>query len=346
MARIRTIKPEFFRHEGLQDCEAENPGSYVMLVFAGLWGHCDKAGRFEWRPRQLKLDILPFLNFDMGKTLALLERIGVLFQYEVDGVKYGCIPSLAEHQRFSGKEAQEPEKHPAPPVKQRGSIGEFSSGGVAGSASGAVIEAAHPPMPGVNRLTLCDDEKQSKSAKNDAGSNGEAMGKHLPAQEREGNGIREEEGKGSKNSEAKASGADAPLAADPPKPIDLQKLVWDTGVKFLQYNGQNERNARSLLGKWVKTHGPPAVLDALRRAEVAASPEPVSYITKVLENGRKTGFTSVEDAFAGLEVRAASAVERASGAGWREGGYVDPSSDVWPAEEDARGGGDLVRAVG
>lgn len=147
-------------------------------------------------------------------------------------------------------------------------------------------------------------------------------------------------------SEAKASGADAPLADDPPKPIDLQKLVWDTGVEFLKSHGLTERQARTLLGKWTKTHGPPAVLDALRRAEVAASPEPVSYITKVLENGRKTGFTSVEDAFAGLEVRAASAVERASGTGWREGGYVDPASDVWPAEEDARGGGDLVRAVG
>lgn len=45
MARIRTIKPEFFRHEGLQDLEQANPGAYAMLVFAALWGHCDKHGR-------------------------------------------------------------------------------------------------------------------------------------------------------------------------------------------------------------------------------------------------------------------------------------------------------------
>lgn len=112
MARIRTIKPEFFRHEGLQDLEAANPGSYPMLVFAGLWGHCDKGGVFEWRPRTLKLDILPFLDFDMAETLALLTQAGLVTRYEVDGKEYGLVPTFADHQRIGGKEAQEPVKHP------------------------------------------------------------------------------------------------------------------------------------------------------------------------------------------------------------------------------------------
>lgn len=85
-----------------------------MLVFAGLWGHCDKSGRFEWRPRQLKLDILPFLDFDMADTLALLHETGFIYQYHIDGKAYGQIESFEKHQRISGKEAQEPEKHPAP----------------------------------------------------------------------------------------------------------------------------------------------------------------------------------------------------------------------------------------
>lgn len=123
MARIRTIKPEFFRHEGLQDLAIEH-GAHVMLVFAGLWGHCDKAGRFEWRPRQLKLDILPFLDFDMAETLEILEAAGMVDRYEVDGKAYGAIDSFREHQRLSGKEQQEPEKHPEPPEKQRISNGE------------------------------------------------------------------------------------------------------------------------------------------------------------------------------------------------------------------------------
>ena len=114
MARIRSIKPDFFRHEVLQDLEITNPGSYPMMVFAGLWGHCDSKGRFEWRPRQLKLDILPFLPFDMTATLEILERAGMVNRYSVEGKEYGEIPTFEKHQRLSGKEATEGEKHPSP----------------------------------------------------------------------------------------------------------------------------------------------------------------------------------------------------------------------------------------
>ncbi|NJL71589.1 MAG: hypothetical protein HC888_08215 [Candidatus Competibacteraceae bacterium] len=68
MARIRSIKPEFFENEELQDAEAANPGQYVMLVAAGLPSMCDKNGVFEWKPRTLKLHILPFLGFDIAKN--------------------------------------------------------------------------------------------------------------------------------------------------------------------------------------------------------------------------------------------------------------------------------------
>lgn len=113
MARIRTVKPEFFRHESLQDLEAANPGKYVMLIYAGLWGHCDSKGRFEWRPRQLKLDILPFLTFSMDESLTLIERAGLINRYCVDGKTYGEIPTFEKHQRITGKEASEGEKFPA-----------------------------------------------------------------------------------------------------------------------------------------------------------------------------------------------------------------------------------------
>lgn len=121
MPRIRTIKPEFFRHEDLQDLEAANPGSYCMLVFIGLWSQCDNQGVFIYRPRQLKLDILPFLDFDMEETLSLLSQAGLLSLYEADGKQYGIIPTLPEHQRFTGKEAGEAgKKYPAPSEKTQG----------------------------------------------------------------------------------------------------------------------------------------------------------------------------------------------------------------------------------
>lgn len=134
MARIRTVKPEFFRHELLQDLEITHQGKYPMLVFAGLWGHCDKAGRFEWKPRTLKLDILPFMAFDMAETLTILEQAKLIERYTVEGREYGLIPSFSEHQRIGGKEAEGPEKYPAPnreaTGKKRGSTREAT--GIAG----------------------------------------------------------------------------------------------------------------------------------------------------------------------------------------------------------------------
>lgn len=167
MARIRTIKPEFFRHEGLQDLEAGNPGSCVMLVFAGLWGHCDKAGRFEWKPRMLKLDILPFIDFDMGGTLALLCEAGFVRKYAIGGKQYGEIHSFEKHQRINGKEAQEPEKHPSP----RDEAQEESSGS-SGEAAGKLL----PAQEGKGR-----EEEGKRNGMDVAPHSQNASPDHLPA---------------------------------------------------------------------------------------------------------------------------------------------------------------------
>ena len=128
MARIRTIKPEFFRHELLQDLEEKHGKLKPMLVFEGLWTVCDKNGVFEWRPRQLKLDILPFLSFNMEDSLNLLTNNGFIHRYEVDGKTYGIIMTFADHQRITGTEAKAEGKHPLPDMetlrKQQGNTEE------------------------------------------------------------------------------------------------------------------------------------------------------------------------------------------------------------------------------
>lgn len=98
MARIRTIKPEFFRHEALQDLESDNHEKYPMLVFVGIWCLADREGRFLWRPRLIKLDVLPFLEFNMEETLNLLVAAGFIRHYSVEGIEYGAITNWDRHQ--------------------------------------------------------------------------------------------------------------------------------------------------------------------------------------------------------------------------------------------------------
>lgn len=113
MARIRSIKPEFFRHAELYDLEANSGGLPIRVAFAGLWTAADREGRFKWSPRQLKLDCLPYDDTDFGLILDTLERGGFIRRYTVDGEVYGCIPSWAAHQVINMREAKS--KIPEPP---------------------------------------------------------------------------------------------------------------------------------------------------------------------------------------------------------------------------------------
>lgn len=103
MARIRSIKPEFFRHEALYEAEQET-GLPLRLAFAGMWTAADREGRFEWKPRQLKLDCLPYDDVDFSRVLDALMTRGFIVKYECAGKELGCIPGWNKHQVINNRE--------------------------------------------------------------------------------------------------------------------------------------------------------------------------------------------------------------------------------------------------
>lgn len=104
MPRIRTVKPSFFRHEELFEAE-KSSGLPLRVAYIGLWTCCDRKGRFEWKPRQLKLDILPWDELDFEAVLMALESAKFIESYEVDGRKYGWVLRFEEHQVINKREA-------------------------------------------------------------------------------------------------------------------------------------------------------------------------------------------------------------------------------------------------
>jgi len=115
VARIRTFKPEFLRHEELQELEGKHLGKYPMFVFMGLWSACDKQGVFPWKPKLLKLDIYPFLEYDMAETLCILLENGFVEKFETgDGREWGFVPNFEKHQRITGDEGKHPARYPSP----------------------------------------------------------------------------------------------------------------------------------------------------------------------------------------------------------------------------------------
>jgi hypothetical protein len=79
MARIRTIKPGFFKNEDIAGLP-----SMTRLFFIGLWTQADRAGRLEDRPRRLKAEIFPYDNYDVEKGLNELQSAGFIIRYKAN----------------------------------------------------------------------------------------------------------------------------------------------------------------------------------------------------------------------------------------------------------------------
>ena len=105
MGRIRTIKPEFFKHADLYDAEIES-GLPLRVAYAGLWTCCDREGRFKWRPRSLKLDVLPYDDCDFSRVLDALRARGFIVQYASENELYGYVPTFLANQVINNRESE------------------------------------------------------------------------------------------------------------------------------------------------------------------------------------------------------------------------------------------------
>ena len=103
--RIRTIKPEFFHHEGLFEAELETKLP-LRVAFAGLWCIADREGRFKWEPRRIGVQVLPYDGVDFSRVLDALTTRGFVFKYRVDDACFGFIPSFLKHQVINNRESQ------------------------------------------------------------------------------------------------------------------------------------------------------------------------------------------------------------------------------------------------
>lgn len=104
MARIRTVKPMFFRHRRLFLAEHET-GLPLRVAYAGLWTVADREGRFKWEPEEIKLDCLPFDDVDFSRVMDALFTRGFIVKYASGGRQYGVIPSFKDHQVINNREA-------------------------------------------------------------------------------------------------------------------------------------------------------------------------------------------------------------------------------------------------
>lgn len=176
MARIRSIKPEFFTSEQVADCSPT-----ARLLFIGMWCFCDDGGIHPASVKALKMQVFPGDQCsisDVAKWVDELLKQGLIGSYQINGkafwyvtgwhhqriekpsFKYPCpsgaIPSSsaqveAEFADYSANGSRTLADHSATESKGRESIG-GESRGEEGCAGGAV----HPSTPPARKPRTAD----------------------------------------------------------------------------------------------------------------------------------------------------------------------------------------------
>lgn len=98
MARIRTVKPEFFTSV---DIVERSP--LARLLYIALWCEADKEGRLVWSPKTFKLRYLPADNCDIDSLCNELVEPGLVVLY---GKGYAFIPAFKSHQHINPRESE------------------------------------------------------------------------------------------------------------------------------------------------------------------------------------------------------------------------------------------------
>lgn len=140
MARIRTVKPEFWVSEQVAECS-----SSARLTFIGLWNFCDDQGVHPAKPKTLKAELYPMDDITASEVetwVGELLRAGLLAEFTAseDGERYWQVTGWNKHQKIDRPSC----KHPAPPPpdstsSRRAMLVESST-----SPRGTLVEG-HPP---------------------------------------------------------------------------------------------------------------------------------------------------------------------------------------------------------
>ncbi len=101
MARIRTIKPEFFTSSDILEL---TPLS--RLFYIALWCEADREGLLNWNPKTLKFRYLPADDVEVEDIADELIIAGLILIFtDGDGKEIASIPSFKNHQVINNREA-------------------------------------------------------------------------------------------------------------------------------------------------------------------------------------------------------------------------------------------------
>jgi hypothetical protein len=98
MARIRTIKPEFWTSEQIVECSRD-----ARLLFIGLWNFCDDGGVHPASIKRIKMEIFPGDDLTADDLQNLVDELvdnELVDVFESQGKTYWHVASWDKHQKI------------------------------------------------------------------------------------------------------------------------------------------------------------------------------------------------------------------------------------------------------
>ncbi|MBB1060398.1 hypothetical protein [Marilutibacter spongiae] len=163
MARIRTIKPEFWTSEQVMDLSPS-----ARLLFIGLWNFCDDAGIHPASTKRLKAEIMPaddVRSEDVRRMIDECIGVGLVREYEIDGEPYWAVTGW-HHQKIDQPSYKYPNEDgtvPEGPAKRR-----QASKSKKGSQSDRRTLGERSPPEGKGREGKGEEGKEQSSLRSDS----------------------------------------------------------------------------------------------------------------------------------------------------------------------------------
>jgi hypothetical protein len=262
MARIRTVKPEFWTSEQVMDVSP-----LARLAFIGMWNFCDDAGIHSANTKRLKAELFPSDDISQSDLRALVDELieaGLLIEYEVDGESYWQVTGW-HHQKID----QPTYKHPRPD----GSI-------PAGAPKRRATKAAAPAHGERSPDLQVEQGEQSASAGDGNGERSDDVRKVFAEHSQNVPGLFDgcspPEGKvmeGSKPSVPNGTDAvaspgkqseDSKTAQTAEQMPTTKEQIWHAGKSLLMVGGADKAQAGAFIGKLCKDYTEAVVLEAVQ----------------------------------------------------------------------------------
>jgi hypothetical protein len=302
--RIRTLKPEFWKHFHMAQLPPE-----TRLLAIGLLNYADDEGYFRAHPALIRGELMPYTekSSHIPKMLEALQSIGFLTLYITDqGEPMGHVTNFLEHQRINRPTASKHSRKTQPQLTETSVSAQLSL------TDSSLLEREQGTGKGKGNGIL--------SAPDGAGPNGDGAAKASADELEPGSGQKKKKG-------VAAREGIQPLAWSPETGwLGFTQDLWDEFA--LAYPACDIRRQMLAMEQWLKANPAKArksnwrkfvtswlVKEQDRGGDLRGMPQPAwSGLGAKNDGGSSKPLLTIEDAPAGHE----QAMEALFGEQWRE----------------------------